>query len=565
MEQRGISNKYKNFQYYESKYTSNKKQESGIELINEKKYDYLINRSPNNSKNKDNSNGSRNNENINNKYNMKNNIRNYFSNNLDIKNNENANYNNGGNIDIFQNNNINYKYRATSGNNIIKFINNSNNNNKCLENDPKKFSNVAKALKYIGNKDNSNINYVQENNYEMKRDYKININKNNNLKTENNSYQNNNVIKRSFDIQVNYNKKKINLVNSAPEYNKTHKIWSNINKDLVPTKADLKFEDNDQENKDKTPLKNKRRYYRNYNTENNNEVNNNKINGGENNVNQFINEEEKYDTEENNRNFISYKIRIKDLKEISKQKKEENSNMRKFKSNNNIKVTYDQGRRGNKNITDGNLTCKNQSSQNQDKNEKIHNLVNMKNRTNTRSSPNILLNENIKNMKSPKLIKENSSNNILNPNNGKISNKNYEEINFLSPVARNIPLYKNNSNITKDLKLEETPVRKIYIEKTTNKFKNTKNENELNNIRNNKINERIKELKQIMNYNNKLTSRNDDNSNNENGLNIDNKIIQENKIIFHKKVSKSPIRFNKKANITNYNMESKENIINILN
>ena len=73
--------------------------------------------------------------------------------------------------------------------------------------------------------------------------------------------------------------------------------------------------------------------------------------------------------------------------------------MRKFKSNNNIKVTYDQGRRGNKNITDGNLTCKNQSSQNQDKNEKIHNLVNMKNRTNTRSSPNILLNENIKNMK----------------------------------------------------------------------------------------------------------------------------------------------------------------------
>ena len=461
---------------------------------------------------------------MNNKYNMKNNIRNYFSNNLDIKNNENANYNNGGNIDIFQNNNINYKYRSISGNNIIKFINNSNNNNKCLENDPKKFSNVAKALKYLGNKDNSNINYVQENNYEMKRDYKININTNNNLKTENNSYPNNNVIKRSFDIQVNYNKKKINLVNPAPEYNKTHKIWSNINKDLVPTKADLKFEDNEQENKDKTPLKNKRRYYRNYNTENNNEVNNNKINGGERNVDQFINEEEKYDTEENNRNFISYKIRIKDLKEISKQKKEENSNMRKFKSNNNIKVTYDQGRRGNKNIRDGNLTCKNQSSQNQNKNEKIHNLVNMKNRTNTRSSPNILLNENIKNMKSPKLIKENSSNNILNSNNGKISNKNYEEINFLSPVARNIPLYKNNSNITKDLKLEETPVRKIYIEKTTNKFKNTKNENELNNIRNNKI-------------------------------------IQENKIIFHKKVSKSPIRFNKKANITNYNMESKENII----
>jgi hypothetical protein len=187
MEQREISNKYKNFQYYESKYTSNKKQESGIEIINEKKYDYLINRSPNNSKSKDNSNGSRNNENMNNKYNMKNNIRNYFSNNLDIKNNENANYNNGGNIDIFQNNNINYKYRSTSGNNIIKFINNSNNNNnKCLENDPKKFSNVAKALKYIGNKDNANINYVQENNYEMKRDYKININKNNNLKTENN-------------------------------------------------------------------------------------------------------------------------------------------------------------------------------------------------------------------------------------------------------------------------------------------------------------------------------------------------------------------------------------------
>ena len=594
MEQRAITNKYKNIQFYESKYISSKKSETEFDLINEKKYDYIIKRSPNNSKNKDNSNGSRNNENINNKYNMKNNSKNNFYNNLKthkIENNNSSNeeHNNGGNISNIQNKSYknNNKFVISFGNNNIKYISN-NNSNQILKNDQKKFSNIARVLKYIGNKNNSNINIIEDDNSGM--EYKNKFNQSNlktekssekiNFKAENKSFQNN--IKRNLDIQTNYNRKKIMLINPGHEHNKSNNIWANINKDLVPTKDDLKFEYNKNEKDNITPLKYNERFYRKNYTEKNFERNNNKINGGENNLNQLINDEDKYDTEENNHNFISYKIRIKDIKEFSKQKKEENSNLKKYKSNNNIKVTYDQGRRSNKNIKDSNITNKNQNSQIQSKIDKIHNFANLKNKATTRSSPNILINNNSRITQTPKLIKENTNNNILNSNKGKNSIKINEENKFLSPSMRNKSIYGNNHNISKNDKIEENSVKKIYIEKDKNKYNQIKNENEIDNISdNNKMNERIKELKQIMNYNKKTNYRNDE-SYNENGLKIDknndgdndkNKrvLIQNNPyffqqkndaniIVFHKKVGKSSPGLAKKTNTSNDNFESKENI-----
>ena len=588
MEQRAINNKYKNIQYYESKYISSKKQENEFTLINEKKYDYIIKRPQNNSKSKDNSNGSRNNDNMNNKYNMKNKNRNNYNNQIEQNYEDNnynfEEYNNGGNISNNKN-----KYGMNSANNIIKYINNNNhsNNNEFLRNDPKKFSNVAKALRYLGSRDNSNIKLIKESNSEMKYEYKINKNnfknenstENINSKTENISSQNN--IKRNLDIQMNYNNKKSFLINPGQKSNKNNKIWSNINKDLVPTKDDLNFVINNEEDKEKTPLKYKDRFYRKYYTEKNIEDDNNKINGGENNVNKFLNEEENYDTEENNKNFISYKIKIKDKKDLSKQKNEENSNLKKYKSNNNIKVSYVQGRRKNKDIKDVNLGNKNQASQNQAKEDKILNFANIKNTTNTKSSPNILINNNhqkeIKNLRSPREIKDTADNTQNNSKNGK-NNFNLPEDDKSSQVNKNVPLYQMNSKISKDNKGYENPVKKIFIEK--NKYNKVKNEKGINDIENNKMNEQIKELKQIMNQNKKSNARVED-SNNENGLNVDNnnnnKIFQihknpflfqqkneTNRIVFHKKINKSPIDFQKKANITNDNIEKKENIKQVI-
>ena len=106
MKERNYTNNYKNLQYYESKYVSSSKQDNEFDLINEKKYDYVIKRSPNSSKNKDISNGSRINENINKKLNRKS-----YYNSLNKNNNENNNYNNeennnGGNISLSPTSNI---------------------------------------------------------------------------------------------------------------------------------------------------------------------------------------------------------------------------------------------------------------------------------------------------------------------------------------------------------------------------------------------------------------------------------------------------------------------------
>ena len=587
MEQRIITNKYKNIQFYESKYVSSKRHDTEFELINEKKYDYVIKHSPNETENKDISNGSRNNELVNNKYNNINNRRNNNYNNsfspnaIEGNNYNNDEYNNGGNLSYIQNknnnnnnqNNKNSNYIINAGNNIIKYKNNISNQN--IKDDSKKLSNLAKALKYIGNKDNNNFNKNSP-----KIDYsteKINLSK------DNKPNQNN--IKRNFDIQTNYSNRNINLINTNLAHKKnTNNIWSNLNKELVPTKADLKFQENEEEN-NKTPINLKEKYYRNYFTEKNID-NNTKINGGEKNIHQFVNEDEdKYDTEENNSNFISYKIRIKDAKELSKQKNEQNSNLKKYKSNSNIKVTYDQGRRSNKNIKDINAVNKNQNVSNQSKSKiPISNLANLKNSNNTRSSPNILNNIKpnqtfINNPKTPKIIKDNSEINITNSNNGKYTTRNNDENKSSKAPMKNLPLFEMNTNMSKNDKKEENPVKKIYIEKERNKYNRIKNENNINeidNIDNNKINEKIKELKQIMNYN----YRND--NNNENGIKIDNKnnnnennnkriiinknpyLLQQNKdtnnIIFHKKVSKSPVGFSKKSNTTNDNSKIKDNI-----
>ena len=329
MEQRIITNKYQNIQFYESKYVSSKRHDTEFELINEKKYDYIIEHSTNDNEIKDISNGSRNNEHSNNEYNIininnrRNNNYKSYNPNENEGNNTKEEYNNGGNLSYIQiKNNQNNNYIINTGNNNINYKNNRN-NNQIVKDDTKKFSNVSKALQYIGNKDNNNIN----NKNNLKIDYsteKISLTR------DNKSTKNN--IKRNFDTQTNYQNKKINLVNPNLEHRKnTNNIWSNINKELVPTKADLKFQENEEGN-NKSPIKFNEKYYRNHYTEKNIESNNNKINGGEKNIHQFLNEDDdKYDTEENNNNFISYKIRIKDAKELSKQKEDQIANLKKIK------------------------------------------------------------------------------------------------------------------------------------------------------------------------------------------------------------------------------------------
>ena len=101
---------------------------------------------------------------------------------------------------------------------------------------------------------------------------------------------------------------------------------------------------------------------------------------------------------------------------------------------------------------------------------------------------------------SSKLTKENPNNDILNPYNGNNISKINEENKIISTRLRNKSSYEKSENISKNDKIEENPVKKIYIEK--NKYYNLKNENENDNANdNNKINERIKELIQIMSYN----------------------------------------------------------------
>ena len=108
------------------------------------------------------------------------------------------------------------------------------------------------------------INLIHDNNSGMRFEYKINKNnlKNEysndkiNIKSENKSNQTNNNNKknvRNFDIQTNYNRKKITTIVPAPQSIKgnNNKIWSNINKDLVPTKEDLKFQNVENNSKNK--------------------------------------------------------------------------------------------------------------------------------------------------------------------------------------------------------------------------------------------------------------------------------------------------------------------------
>ena len=163
MEQRIITNKYKNIQYYESKYVSSKRHDTEFELINEKKYDYIIEHSANDNEIIDISNGSRNNEQANNKYNnininnkRNNNYKSYNPNTNEGNNINNDEYNNGGNISYNKNkNNQNNNYIINRGNNIINYTNNRN-NNQILIDDSEKLSNAARALQYLGNKDNNN-------------------------------------------------------------------------------------------------------------------------------------------------------------------------------------------------------------------------------------------------------------------------------------------------------------------------------------------------------------------------------------------------------------------------
>ena len=154
----------------------------------------------------------------------------------------------------------------------------------------------------------------------------------------------NNTKFRNFDIQTNYSKKKISSI-IGEAGSKNNKIWSNINKELLPQKFELKnkFSIEGNKNKSKTPFKMNQRYFKNNLNSNTIEKNKldiyeNKINKGENRndylkkdewipniVKKDIDEDD--DNESRNKDFIGIKNNIKDNNEITCQEYSDRNNI----------------------------------------------------------------------------------------------------------------------------------------------------------------------------------------------------------------------------------------------
>ena len=509
---------------------------------------------------------------------------------------------NNSNTPINKNNSNNFSNLTKT----LKYFNNkitfNNNNNNNIFYDIYYDTNSGKKLK--ANKNASKNDFSNDKislNLEDKNLYNF-------LKNEN--FQN-------FSIQANNNNKSIKtIIGSVGSRNNS--IWSNINKELLPKEIDLQNNllDNEEENKSKTPLKMNERYFKNNLKSNTIEKNvlGDKKKGLEYRTKEILNQDErkpniknkeiKKDSEDKeDKKMVAIKTKYcNDNNQINKEGSNR-SMIKKYNSINNIdnlKKSFNQDNSKKKYLNQNSKIMINKG-QNQTKNYTTINLLNKKNRCNS-SSPNILnqfqpLNIKNLNFKSPLAYKEITKFNSNFSRSGKIANRNNTS---LECSFENYPSLKNLNNIHVNLINQSSPKRSNQksVPKTTinligaNKTKiinqkeketNYINENQDKNKNQNKnmllnkkqlkpilsqsdIKDNIAKTKSSVNTdtnNSKIiiTENNNNTSNNKNQFYIK----QNNKIIFQKKVNRSPMGFNKKLNMhKSSNNELSENTRSIL-
>ena len=502
--------------------------------------------------------------------------------------------------------------------------NSINKNRHINKNNSHNFSNLAKTLKYFNNKisfNNNNNNIFYDIYYDANSGKKMRTNKNTskndfssdkislNLEDKNlyNLLKNGNF--HNFSIQANNNKKNINTLISSFG-SKNNSIWTNINKELLPREIDLQnnFLNDEEENKSKTPMKINDRYFKNSFKSNTIEKNylDDKKKGLEKRTKEILNQNEwksntknrevKKDNEDDDEEKNLVTMKTKDSNDNKQAYKEESdrSIVKKYNSinnTNNLKKPFNQDNNKNKYVNQTNKIMINKV-QNQTKNYNTINLLNKKTKYNN-SSPNVLnqfhpLNIKNLNFKSPMPYKDISIFNSTFSNSGKVASRNNAsfECSF-----ENYPSLKNLNNIHVNLINQSSPLRnnkksvpKASINLDRNKNKNKliiqiEKEKEANDINSNQNKNMIlnkKELKPILiqsdmkNILTKTKSSTNTDTNNSKITNTENNnvsnnknqfyIKQNNKIIFQKKVNRSPMGFNKKLNMhKNSNNELSQN------
>ena len=491
--------------------------------------------------------------------------------------------------------------------------NSSNKNRPINQNNSNNFSNLTKTLKYFNNKISFNNNYnnifydiYYDNNSGKKLNSNNNTSKNDfssdkislNLEDKNlyNLLKNGNF--HNFSIQANNDKKNLKTL-VGPVGSKNNTIWSNINKELLPKEIDLQnnFLNDEEENKSKTPLRMNERYSKNSLKSNTIEKNVlcDKKKGLEYRTKEILNQpniknkEVKKCNEDDSKDKKLVSKKSKDSNDNKKINKEdsERSMIKKYNSinnTNNLKKAFNQNNSKKKCVNQTNKIMINKG-QNQVKNYTTINLLNKKNKYNKSSSPNILnkiqpLKIKNLNFKSPLPYKDKSIFNSTFSRSRKVAARNNTS---LECSFENYPSLKNLNNIHVNLINQSSPKRnnKKSVPKTTinmNGNKNKKiNQNEkekdihdLNDNQNknqNQIKKSLlnkKQLKPVLSQSNiknditKTKSSTNTDTNNSKIIITDNNISnnknqfyikQNNKIIFQKKVSRSPMGFNKKINM----------------
>ena len=630
---------FKNYKLDKKKCDTNQEEkENEIELIKERNNIYKIEKELFNKEKIQFSNGSIKDKNY--TINNDNNLSNYNKNNTSTKhiyiaaslnpycfdNNNNYNNddsNNGGNIHKSHLiNNKNNFITGSRGKNIkqIKYDNNS-----LSKKDSKKFSNMAKTLKYFSNKGASYINSNYEN-ISGKRSSDVNNNflindfsndKNNN--PDNKSNINNNKINiRNLDIQTNNNKNTINQIERAvPGIDiKKNKILLNVNKDLLSTKLDLKYKFLNEENKSKTPLKVNSRYYNNNNQKYSSNEGDNKVNGGDNNLNDFL-EKDEWDPNnkskeinknvEEDKDVISYNIISNNNKEFNNQNNSnKNNNIKNYNNNeNNVESNEQENNQYFYNLSNLNRNIKLNIEKNNVPNYTITNFSNKKNKYD-QNYVDILKeyqksNLNDKTMKTPKSIKDNSPLDIIFSKSGKNykirNNRSFKNSFANEPSFKDVNILNNDSN-RQTSSNKNNIISKVNINSENNnskeKEKNTYNINIQQNIKNinqpiiinNKINNNNKnQIQEIPNQKKiKINNNNNNNTENNNTENNNNDIINnrtnnfnnitnniklngndKNNIIIIKQNSNNKIIFHKKLNRSPPAFKKKPNFYNDLN
>jgi len=458
-------------------------------------------------------------------------------------------------------NNINKYYTQVSSNNKKSNYESNNeqqynNDSSILKNDSKKFTNLSGALRYFNNKIALN-NIFYDIYYEPNLGKKINLF--NEFSSDKINLDNKNY--RNYNEASNMNSRRLTTTTILRRGNlKTNSIWSNINKDLLLQKNDLKDVFLIERIKSKTPYKTNNRLFKN-NLKSNNERENRKYEMN----NNVYNEENKED--------ISISIKMKDNKELNKRENIDRHFLRKninTSLNKSLKKSFEQENSKKKYLNKNKILIN--KKPNQIKNYTSSNTL--KKNNSTKSSPNILndfqlLKIRNLNLKSPIAYKDVSIFNSTYSKSGKIPKKMNQSLEYSLDKYSSINIINNNNNLNiqneANKKNNKKNIPKISINLDENiKIKKYEKDEQNNNLKKKKnLNERQKEIKQNISLNNiKYNSINNNKNskiyyieNNINNISINKKFTNpiyikqnNNNIVFRKKVNKSP-EITKKLNI----------------